>query len=157
EQFRVSLNGGEYSLLDGLKTDEFMVNDTVDRLTLLNITGRKAINPANGSETAVIRNEGDLWRICQQAGLTTWGPTGYRVLKLSAELRRNAAEFQTADVTNYMLDSLRASFPELVGAALRRFSIEQIRQVLCHLLEEELSIRDLRSILESMLAVNGTT
>jgi hypothetical protein len=37
--------------------DKVLVNDTVDRLTLLNIKGEEAVNPANGSECAWIPQE----------------------------------------------------------------------------------------------------
>ena len=156
-KFRFKLNGCEYPPESGLKRDEFLVNDIVHRLRLLNIEGREAVNPENGKECAIIQGEEALSETCRQAGLTTWGPAGFLVLKLSAKIRKNAAVFQTIDVTNYMLDSLRTAFPELVNAAVNRFSVERICLLLRDLLDEEISIRDLRSILESMLAINGTT
>ena len=47
--------------------------------------------------------------------------------------------------------------PELIDAALARFSVERICLLLRNLLTEEISIENMRTILESMLAVNGTT
>lgn len=79
------------------------------------------------------------------------------MLSLAAEIRRCAASFQTISATRYILDSLRKPFPELIEATLKRFSTEEVRLVLCELLDEGISVRDMRSILESMLAINGTT
>jgi type III secretory pathway component EscV/Tfp pilus assembly protein PilF len=156
-EFRFKLNGREFPPVVGLERDEFLVNDTVDRLRLLNITGRDAVNPANGGECAIVRGEEVFSEVCHQAGLTTWGPAGFLVLTLSAEIRKNATTFQTINATQYILDSLRAAFPELIDTALKRFSVEQVCLILRDLLDEEISIRDLRSILESALSINGTT
>jgi type III secretion protein V len=156
-EFRFRINGREYPPITGLEPDEFLVNDTVDRLGLLHIKGRETINPANGSACTIVREENALSKTCQEAGLTIWGPAGFLVLALSAEIRKNAAAFQTHAVTKYILESLLAVFPELIDTTLKRFTIEQLCQVLRSLLDEEISIRDMRSILESLLSINGTT
>ena len=79
-------------------------NDTVDRLTLLNIKGEEAVNPANGSECAWI--PGEYADIAEQAGLTTWDAAGYMVLHLSSVLRKNAAEFVGIQEVQNMLELL---------------------------------------------------
>lgn len=65
--------------------------------------------------------------------------------------------FQTVELTQYSLDVLNESFPDLVRSALNQFNVHQICAVLRSLLDEEISVKDLRSILEGMLAVNGVT
>jgi type III secretory pathway component EscV/tetratricopeptide (TPR) repeat protein len=157
EAFRFRLNGVDYALASGLRADEFLVNDTVDRLTLLDIQGRKAVNPANGTECAIVQETKGQIATCKLAGLTTWGPRGFLVLSLSAEIRRAAAQFQADEVTQYNLDSVAEAFPDLVRFVLERYTLSQIALLLRDLLEEEISIRDLRSILESLLSINGTT
>ncbi len=156
-EFRFTLNGIEFPVIKGLARDEFLVNDTVDRLALLQITAREAVNPANGNPSAIVREEKDSLGICRQAGLTIWGPDGFLVLYLAAAIRRNAATFQNILATEHMLDSLRGAFPYLVDTAMKRFSAEHLCLVLKDLLDEEISIRDMRSVLESMLSINGTT
>jgi type III secretory pathway component EscV/tetratricopeptide (TPR) repeat protein len=156
-EFRFNLNGREYPAIPGLEPDEFLVNETVERLSKLGIEGKVTTNPANGNECAVVREEETPSKKCREAGLITWGPAGFLVLKLSAEIRKNAAEFQTLNATQYIIDSLRTVFPDLINTVMDRFSIEQICLVLRNLLEEDISIRDLRTILESLLSINGTT
>lgn len=156
-EFRLKVNGRESAILPGLERDEFLVNETVDRLNLLGIKGREAVNPANGNACAIVSEEQALSETCREAGLTTWGPVGFLVLTLAAEIRKQAATFQTVNATQYILDSLSAAFPELTRVALKRFSVEEICLALRNLLDEGISIRDLRSILESMLSINGTT
>jgi type III secretion protein V len=156
-EFRFKLNNHEYPTFSGLERDEFMVNDIADRLRFLKIEGRAAVNPANGNPATIVRGDASMVQMCQQAGLTTWGPVGVLVLTLSAEIRKNAAEFQTLKVTEHGLGSLRAAFPELIETALKRFPIEKFDRILRELLEEEISIRDLKSILEGLLSIHGTT
>ena len=75
-----------------LEDNEFLVNDTVDRLTLLNIKGREAINPANGNECAIIQENNNESQICEQAGLTVWEHADFIALALSAEIRNRAGK-----------------------------------------------------------------
>ena len=156
-EFRFNLNGRAYPRMSGLDQNEYLVNDTVERLKLLDIHGRRGRNPATGLESTIVEEDQTASAACDRAGLTTWGPAGYLVLTLAAEIRKTAASFQTVEATRYLLDTQRSSLSSLVDAALDRFSVAEIALVLRELLEEELSIRNLRSILESMLSVNGTT
>jgi type III secretory pathway component EscV/tetratricopeptide (TPR) repeat protein len=156
-EFRIRLGGVDHEPLTGLGHHEFLVNDTVERLSLLDIVGRGAVNPATGAGCALLPLTPRGVETCLQAGLTTWGPHGFVVLSLAAAIRRNAAVFQTDDVTQYNLDSLGEAFPDLVRIALERYGAPGISMLFRELLEEQISIRDLRTILESLLSVNGTT
>jgi type III secretion protein V len=156
-EFQIQLNDLLYPPVTGLEPDEFLVNDTVDRLSLLNIKGREAINPANGSECAIVRDEGKTSDACQQAGLTTWGPSGFLVLRLSAEIRKRAQMFLTRKVAQYNLELLRTAFPDLVTPARERLGLPMLTLILKDLLEEEITIRDLRSILESLLSIRAVS
>lgn len=155
-EFRFQLNEQPISVPEGLKPGEFLVDAAPNRLSLLKIDAKEAINPANANECAIVvgRSARDT---CQGEGLTTWDAAGFLVLSLSAEIRKNAAAFQTPLATEYMIEVLRPVFPRLIDVALTRFSFQQIRLVLQELLREEISIRDLRAILESLLSINGVT
>ncbi len=129
--------------------DQVLVNDTVDRLTLLNIKGEEAVNPANGSECAWIPAE--YAEIAEQAGLTTWDSAGYMVLHLSSVLRKNAAEFVGIQEVQNMLEQLEQAFPALVKEVVpKAVSPFQLTDILRRLVEEEISIRDLRSVLQAL-------
>jgi flagellar biosynthesis component FlhA/tetratricopeptide (TPR) repeat protein len=156
-QFRFRINGVEHDTVTGLDAGEFLVNDTVDRLRLLGLEGRAAVNPANGNQCAIIRDIQDQEESCRQAGLTTWGAEGYLVLCLSSEIRKAAAQFLTDELAEFCLDSLGETFPDLVRIAREQYSLTGIGLVLRGLLEEDISIRDMRSILESVLSIGGTT
>ncbi len=140
----------EIPLVSGnVSLDKVLVNDTVDRLTLLNIKGEEAVNPANGSECAWIPAE--YAEIAEQAGLTSWDAAGYMVLHLSSVLRKNAAEFVGIQEVQNMLEQLEQAFPALVKEVVpKAVSPFQLTDILRRLVEEEISIRDLRSILQAL-------
>ncbi|MFH1810087.1 MAG: type III secretion system export apparatus subunit SctV [Pseudomonadota bacterium] len=129
--------------------EKLLVNDTPDRLKLLNIEGEPAVNPANQSECAwisIVHKE-----VAEQAGLTTWDAAGYMVLHLSAVLRKNASEFVGIQETQNMLEQLEQAFPALVKEVVpKAVSPFQLTDILRRLVEEEISIRDLRSILQAL-------
>ena len=72
-EFRFRLNGQDGPAIRGLEADEFLVNKSVERLTLLKIDGKPAINPVNGSVCAMVREKGNVSKACRDAGLTIWG------------------------------------------------------------------------------------
>ena len=129
--------------------EKVLVNDTVERLRLLNIDGEPATNPANGNECAWI--DAQYQEIAEQAGLTTWDASGYIVLHLSSVLRKNGAEFVGIQETMNMLEQLEQAFPALVKETVPKVvSPFQLTDILRRLIEEEISIRDLRSILQAL-------
>lgn len=155
QEFRIRVNRLRGPMHRGLGPDSVLVNDTVDRLTLLNIKGSEAVNPANGAEAAIIPLE--YADICEQAGLTTWDSAGYMILSISATLRQHASVFFTIAQAEYNLMQLDQAFPMLVFNVLERYPVVAVTKVLRGLLTEEISIRDLRSVLEALLELNGTT
>jgi len=154
-EFQFQINDVTYPSVLGLSPNECLVNDTVDRLTLLNVKGKAAINPANGSECAII-NAADA-KSCESAGLTTWDPPGYLILYLSHQLRKRAGSFLTKNMVKNVLDSFSLAFPDLVKTVLGKYDLFTMTWILRDLVEEEISIRDLRNILDNLLCINGTT
>ena len=154
-EFRFQFNDVHYPSIFGLKPGEYLVDDTVDRLTLLKVKGTKVYNPANGTECAVI-DESDLGT-CDDAGLTTWDPLGYCILYLSHRLRIQAGSFLIRDLVVNELESLKQSYPVLVNTTAKSYDIFMLVWILRDLLDEGISIRDMRSILDNLLTVNGYT
>jgi type III secretory pathway component EscV/tetratricopeptide (TPR) repeat protein len=155
-EFRITINDEHLPPVAGLARDEYVVNDSVQRLSRLGVKARPIINPGNGSEAAVVRESEISLEQARDAGLMIWQQMDYIMLVLSAAVRRRAASFQTLAVTRYILDVLSRMLPDLIRSARARFPDEQVCGVLRLLLEEEISIRDLPGILEGILAVDGT-
>ena len=154
---RVLVNGDMAASFQTLEPKSFLVNSPVEHLALLGIPAEPSVNPATGKECAVVREGGGTRQRCEQEGLTTWSPAGHLVLHLSAVIRKNAAKLLTADLVELSLSILEQWFPDPVAMARTRFGVPLMTGVLRQLLEEEIPIRDLRGILESLLAVQGVT
>src|SRR5262245_6917873 len=155
-EWRVQGNSLRCPPFMGLAANEFLVNDTVDRLKLLEISGRSTINPANGSEGAIVTDDGGAAIRCKSAGLTIWSAAEYAALVTNAYLRRQAGALIVGAGVDYELERLGAAgYPELVRAARARFSISTLTQVLRELADDEINVRNLPAVLEALLAIRG--
>jgi type III secretion protein V len=135
--------------LIGLRPDQLLANDTPDRLSMQGIDGEATINPATGHPASVINS--DKKDLAEALGLTTWDQIGYLILSLAEALRKNSACFAHREAIQAQLNQLKLEFPALVSAVVDRFSIEQLTRILRALVAEEISIRNLRLILERLL------
>jgi flagellar biosynthesis component FlhA len=133
----------------GLGPHQLLANATTESLKRYGVSALPAINPANDSECAVIdkQNEEKL----KLAQIRTWDPFGFITLALSAEIRRNAERLLDREVVEFELAQLHQGFPSLVLGAVQELPATKLTQVLRLLLAEEVSIRNLRTILERML------
>ncbi|HEX8440583.1 type III secretion system export apparatus subunit SctV [Archangium sp.] len=126
-----------------------LVNDTVDRLRLMNIQGFEAVNPATRQPAAWVPEQNR--EMLEAAGLTTWDVPGYMILHLAAVLRRQAREFVGVQETQSMLDQLEKAFPAIVKEVIPKVvNVLKLTDILGRLVEEEMSIRDLRGILQAL-------
>jgi type III secretion protein V len=126
-----------------------LVNDTAERLKLMNVTGVETLNPATRQPAAWV--EAQHKTMLEQAGLTTWDPSGYLVLHLAGVLRRHAREFVGVQEVQAMLDQLDKAFPALVKEVIPKVvNVLKLTEILQRLAEEEISIRDLRGVLQAL-------
>jgi hypothetical protein len=145
-ELRIEINDARLPRSPLLAYGRALVNDTVDRLTLLNVRGEAAVNPANGSECATIAAT-DV-EFCRQAGLMTWTPMEHGILTISGTVRRMAGAFANCYLVDVFLDRLAQAFPTVVAEARKAMSRDGLAQVLRALLDEEICIRNLLRILE---------
>jgi type III secretory pathway component EscV len=133
----------------GLGAGEILVNQSAERLRQQGIDAIESQNPANEEDAAVAGQE--FQQRLEEAGLTTWDQPGYMVLCLSRELREAAPALVDWELTAGLLNQLEEIFPALAGALMRQASVEFVTRVLRQLLAEQISIRNLRQIAESIL------
>jgi hypothetical protein len=156
-EFEIQVNEVRLTPFRGLDRQEFLVNHTVGGLTLFGVEGREAINPATGAKAAIVADVDGARQKCTDNGLTIWGPIEYIILCLSSVARRNASTFLTDEIVEHHLDVLAEKFPDLVRDALQRFDIIELTHILRRLLDEDVSIHDLRGVLDALLTVNATS
>ena len=154
--FRIEWNDVQLPPLKGLGPEQFLVNDSVAGLEQrLGEKAEKTVNPASGSEFSVLRGDLAARARCQNAGLITWGPERYVMLRASAEIRRNAGAFVSMSQVGLYLAQLSIGYPELVEQAEGRFPRWLLSRIFRVLLDEELSVRDLRLVLDTLLSMNS--
>jgi type III secretory pathway component EscV len=135
--------------LIGLPLDTILVNDTAERLRLMNIAGTPTTNPATMQPGSLVeRANKDM---LEAAGLTTWDQMGYLILCCAAVLRRSGHVLVDRELADAMLKQLGRDFPELERLTRAYVALDALTVVLRALVAEELSIRNLRRILERLI------
>jgi len=86
---------------------------------------------------------------------TVWEPRRYALLVVGIMVRRHAGALWSLVATEAVLERQRRAVPPLVETWKQRFAPSLLNELLCRLLAEQVSIRDLRTILETMLAVQS--
>lgn len=149
--FTVRLHGIDTPPRIGLPEGTVLVNDTPERLTLLDrgISAQATLNPATGQPGAIVAAEHDQALVT--AGLTTWTPLGYLILAVAETLRRKAYLYVTAEATERILDNISQTYPTLAELARAFLSLDELTAVLRELVREQVSVRNLRRILELLL------
>ena len=133
----------------GLQPGECLVNDTVERLRLLNVQARRAENSVTGRPSSIV--DAEHKPTLEAAGLTTWDPMQFFILCFTSTLRKYGTSLLDRGVVEGQLEQLSWASPALVEAARARWPVEQMTRVLRALASEEISIRNLRQILERLL------
>ena len=85
-----------------------------------------------------------------RAGLKSWGPLEILPFYLAQFYRRYAAEFVGIQEVHAMLAFVEKSLPDLVKEIRRLIPLQKLTEIFKRLVEEEISIKDLRTILEAL-------
>jgi type III secretion protein V len=129
--------------------NHLLVNDIPERLKLMGISAIPTLNPATRQPAAWVAAEHKP--MLDGAGLTTWDAASYLVLHLAAVLRKNARDFVGVQEVQAMLDQLDKAFPALVKEVIPKLiSPIKLTDILSRLVEEEISVRDLRGVLQAL-------
>ena len=147
--FSISIGAGPQFKYRGLPTDSYLYNAGPAELAKMGIEGRARMNPANRNPCTIAPSR--VAGAADDAGITTWDAVGYIVLTIAAVIRREAWRLGDRDVMDYELSMLQQAFPALVEAMMGGLSSRLLVRILRELLKEEISVRDLRQILEALL------
>jgi type III secretion protein V len=85
------------------------------------------------------------------AGIDYMEPARTLTYHLSFVLKRYAEEFIGIQETRYLLEQMEDKFPELVKEVQRLLPLQKITEILQRLVSEDISIRNLRAVLESLV------
>jgi type III secretion protein V len=99
---------------------------------------------------------GPAWRLMvhevpvAQGDMVTEGAAAALPTAVREALRRNAALFLGTQETNLLLTRASADLPDVVKETLRALPLARVAEILRRLVEEEVAIRNLRDILETL-------
>jgi type III secretion protein V len=132
-----------------LNPGKVFLRDDPDHLNLLGVQSEPGDAFLPGLPTVWVdqAHKGDL----AKAGIAFMDAPQILTYHLSYVLKKYAAEFIGVQETRFLLTHMEGSFPELVKEAQRVLPLQKITEVFQRLVSEEISIRNLRSILEALI------
>jgi len=132
-----------------IRPDCVYVNDSAENIEAFGILGEDVRNPGDLRPGAWI--SADQQELAELSGLKVWQPEEVITLHLSRVMKRYAHEFVGIQETQAYLDFAARGLPKLVEEVVpNTLSIAQVNDVLQRLVQEEISIRDIKSILEAL-------
>lgn len=87
----------------------------------------------------------------QKAGVAFLEPSQILTYHLSFILKKYAGDFIGVQETKFLLERMEATFPEVVREVQRVLPVQKITEIFQRLVQEEISIRNLRAILQSLI------
>lgn len=130
-----------------IRLDAVMVNDSAENISAYGLKAENTMNPASGKAAAWIPR--DQAERAKTVGLEVWDTQDILLLHLTHYLRRNAKEFIGIQEVQRMLTSLKQYYPTLVEETVPKpVSLQTLTEILRRLVEEEVSVRDLKAILQ---------
>lgn len=92
----------------------------------------------------------------EASGIAVWNPSGIVALYLASVLRQKASSFVGLQEVAEMIERMEKAFPALVKEVVpKTATLQQLVGVLRRLVEENVCIRDLKSILEALGEFGG--
>lgn len=126
-----------------------LVGESLEQLTLFNITGKETLHPIDNSVVTWISSE--FKSVAQQAGFRMWDVSEYLILHLSFILRKHAHEFLGVQEVQTTLNELEKTHPAIVKEIVPKIiTILQLSEIFQRLVQEDISIRDLKNIFSTL-------
>lgn len=125
----------------------FLTNEVEDTLNQYNIPFTSLKNALNLPTLWV---EEKYEEILTKAGIKFWRPLEVIILHLSHFFRKFSSEFLGIQEVKSMLEFMEKSYPDLIKEVTRLVPLQKLTEIFKRLAEEQVSVKDLRSIMESL-------
>lgn len=148
--FTYVLNLNEIPLARGqLMKGHSIVREKETNLEMLGVEAIKGDPFLPGIESVWIENA-DAAKL-QAAGIQCMSHTKILAYHLSLLLTRHAESFIGMQETKYLLDRMEERAPDLVREATRLLPVQKVADIFQRLVQEQISIRDLRTVLQALI------
>lgn len=88
--------------------------------------------------------------ILEKAGMKFWTPLEVVILHISNFYKAHAGDFIGIQEVRQMLEFMEKKFPDLVREVTRLIPLQKLTDIFKRLVQEEISVKDLRTIMESL-------
>jgi type III secretion protein V len=146
DEYAVHLN--EVPIVRGrILPRSLLTNETEDTLRRFNV-------PFTAAQTSL--GMPALWvdekyrEVLGKANIRFWTGPEVMILHLSRFFRQYASEFIGIQEVRAILEFVERSFPDLIKEVTRLVPLQKLTEIMKRLVQEQISIRDLRTILESL-------
>lgn len=148
ESSEYSIHLNEVPILRGkIILKHLLTNETEETLRRYNI-------PFTTSQSSlgmpVLWVEEKYQEILKRAGIRYWTGLEVIILHLSKFYRQNASEFIGIQEVRAILEFVEKNFPDLIKEVTRLVPLQKLTEILRRLVQEQVSIKDLRTILEAL-------
>jgi len=146
EEYSIHLN--EVPIIRGKVLEGFVLtNESEENLKRYNLPFMTYKNSLNLPSLWV---ENQYKELLEKAGIKFWGPLEVMILHLSYFFRHYANEFVGIQEVKSMLEFVEKSFPDLVKEVTRLIPLQKMTDIFKRLIQEQVSIKDLRTVLEAL-------
>jgi type III secretion protein V len=129
--------------------DDYLAVESPELLKRLDVAARPIKHPVTSAPVSLIRAQDR--EVVEASGVAVWNAAGIVALYLARALRRNAKSFVGLQEVGELVSELEKSNPTLIREVVPKvLSLSQLVDVLRRLVDEEVSIRDLKTILEAL-------
>ena len=150
-----SLEGNDYMILlnevpyvrGKIPPNHVLTNEVEENLSRYNLPFITYKNAA-GLPSAWVST--DALAILEKAAIKYWSPLEVIILHLSYFFHKNSQEFLGIQEVRSMIEFMKRSFPDLVKEVTRLIPLQKLTEIFKRLVQEQISIKDLRTILESL-------
>ena len=132
-----------------LRRGHVLVREKEDNLTAMRVPFEKDTPFLPGITT--LWSPADLKETLDQARIPSMDANQVLTFHLAFVLKKHSAEFLGIQETKFLMSSMEARFPDLVREATRVLPIQKIAEILQRLVSEDISVRNLRAVLESLI------
>ena len=132
-----------------IQPDFLLATSAPENLRRLAINARPIQHPISKAKMSLIeKNEKE---VVEASGVTVWNAAGMVALYVAGVLRKKAKGFIGLQEVSELIERLEKAYPALVKEVVPKVtSVPQLVNVLRRLVDENVSIRDLKSIVEAL-------
>lgn len=146
DEYAIMLN--EVPVTRGKIPDNYLLtNETEENLRRYNLP---YISYKNAAGLPSLWVEDRYKEVMDKAGIKYWNPLEVLILHLSYFFRQNGQEFIGIQEVRSMLEFMERSFPDLVKEVTRLIPLQKLTEIFRRLVQEQVSIKDLRTIMEAL-------